>query len=144
LSRQHRVAPATISNLCLQFLFWAETDLSQDVLTTMRAFEQNFKKTFHPFPKYEGCELCYLQLKDNVITLSNSGLHLGMIQNKHWHSLANSPDENFGGFKKARCNPVKRETRVELQPGNLIVVYTDGLFGNENSNGERFGEARVR
>jgi hypothetical protein len=134
----------TALNLSKTHNFWAESDLSQDVVTTMRAFEQNFKTTFYPFPKYEGCELCYLQLKGHEITLSNSGLHLGLIKNKQWHCLADSPDENFGGFKKAPCNPVKRCTCVELQAGEMLVVYTDGLFGNANQDGERFGEERLQ
>lgn len=134
----------TAVNLSKTHNFWKETDLNQDVVTTMRAFEQNFKTTFTPFPKYEGCELCYLQLKGNEITLSNSGLHLGLIKNKQWHCLADSPDENFGGFKKAPCNPVKRCTCVELQAGEMLVIYTDGLFGNANQDGERFGEERLQ
>ena len=47
----------TALNLSKTHNFWAETDLSQDVLTTMRAFEQNFKTTFQPFsPSPKGPE----------------------------------------------------------------------------------------
>ncbi|HIE02790.1 MAG TPA: hypothetical protein EYP59_21330 [Thiotrichaceae bacterium] len=106
----------------------------------MRAFEQNFKTTFHPFSKYEGCELCYLQLKDNEITLSRAGLHLGLIRDNQWHDIAPPPDENFGSLGKWPCMPVKRYTRVELKAGETLIVYTDGLFENANQNGEQFGQ----
>ncbi|EDN70335.1 Stage II sporulation E [Beggiatoa sp. PS] len=134
----------TALNLSKTHNFWAETDLSQDVLTTMQAFEQNFKTTFHPFPKYEGCELCYLQLKDNEITLSRAGLHLGLIQNNQWHNIAPLPDENFGSLGKWPSMPVKRYTRIELKPGETLIVYTDGLFENANQNGDQFGQEKFQ
>jgi len=134
----------TALNLSKTHNFWTETDLSQDVLTTMRAFEQNFKKTFHPFPKYEGCELCYLQLKDNEITLSRAGLHLGLIQNNQWHNIAPLPDENFGSLGNWRSLPVKRYTRVKLKAGETLIVYTDGLFENANQNGDQFGQDKFQ
>jgi hypothetical protein len=130
----------TALNLSKTHNFWAETDLSQDVLTTMRAFEQNFKTTFHPFPKYEGCELCYLQLKNNEITLSRAGLHLGLIRDNQWHNIAPPPHENFMAFGNWRSLPVKRYSRVELKAGETLIVYTDGLFENANQNGEQFGQ----
>ncbi|RKZ87117.1 MAG: hypothetical protein DRR19_14020 [Candidatus Parabeggiatoa sp. nov. 1] len=74
----------------------------QDVLTTMRLFAQNFKTTFHPFPKYEGCELCYLQLKNNEITLNNAGSHVALIRDNQWQSLATAPAENFGVLSKLK------------------------------------------
>jgi hypothetical protein len=130
----------TALNLSKTHNFWAETDLSQDVLTTMRLFAQNFKTTFHPFPKYEGCELCYLQLKDNEITLSKAGLHVALIRDNQWQSLATAAAENFGSIGKWPPNPVERHCRVELKAGEMLVVYTDGLFENENQDGEQFGE----
>ena len=130
----------TALNLSKTHNFWAETDLSQDVLTTMRAFDKNFKTTFHPFPKYEGCELCYLQLKDNEITLSRAGLHLGVIRDNQWHDIAPIPDENMGSLGKWQSLPVKRYTRVELKAGETLIVYTDGLFENANQDGKPFGQ----
>jgi len=130
----------TALNLSKTHKFWAETDLSQDVLTTMRAFEQNFKTTFHPFPNREGCELCYLQLKDNEITLSRAGLHLGLIRDNQWHKIAPPPHENFMAIGKWRSLPVKRYTSVELKAGETLIVYTDGLYENANQNGEQFGQ----
>jgi len=130
----------TALNLSKTHNFWAETDLSQDVLTTMQAFEQNFKTTFRPFPKREGCELCYLQLKGNEITLSRAGLHLGIIRNNQWHDIAQPPYENFMALGNWQSLPVKRYTRVELKAGETLIVYTDGLFENANQNGEQFGQ----
>jgi serine phosphatase RsbU (regulator of sigma subunit) len=130
----------TALNLSKTHNFWAETDLSQDVLTTMQAFEQNFKTTFQPFPKYEGCELCYLQLKDNEITLSRAGLHLGVIRDNQWHNIAQPPHENFMALGNWQSLPVKRHTRIELKAGETLIVYTDGLFENANQDGEQFGQ----
>jgi hypothetical protein len=48
----------------------------------MRLFEQNFKTTFHPFPKYESCELCYLQLKETLLVIrriSTASFWIGRI-----------------------------------------------------------------
>jgi len=39
-------------------------------------------------------------------------------------------------------NPLS-EVQLELQPGDVIVYYTDGLTDAENPNGENFGEARL-
>jgi hypothetical protein len=130
----------TALNLSKTHNFWAETDLSQDVLTTMQAFEQNFKTTFQPFPNREGCELCYLQLKDNEITLSRAGLHLGLIRDNQWHNIAPPPHENFMALGKWPSLPVKRYTSVELKAGETLIVYTDGLYENANQNGEQFGQ----
>jgi len=130
----------TALNLSKTHNFWVETDLNQDVLTTMRAFEQNFKTTFQLFPNREGCELCYLQIKNQEITLSRAGLHLGLIKDNQWQTLATTQDENFGSIGKWSSNPVKRYTHVELKAGETLIVYTDGLFENANQNGEQFGQ----
>ncbi len=39
-------------------------------------------------------------------------------------------------------NPLS-EVELQLQPGDVIVYYTDGLTDAENPNGENFGEARL-
>ncbi len=44
----------------------------------------------------------------------------------------------------ARKGHEYHEGQVELQPGDAIVVYTDGLVEARNRRGELFGEARVR
>jgi len=139
----------TALNLSKTHNFWAETDLSQDVLTTMRAFEQNFKTTFQPFsppPKGpEGCALCYLQITDKEITLSNAGLaHPILIKNNQIHHVATSREENLGVISKWLSNPAKRYTRVELKAGETLIVYTDGLFENANQNGEQFGQDKFK
>ena len=133
----------TAVNLSKTHNFWAETDLSQDAITTMRAFEQNFKTTFHPFSNDEGCELCYVQLKENEITLSRAGLHLGLIREHQWHTIALPPDENFCALGNWPSLPVKRYTRVELKAYDTLIVYTDGLFENRNQHGEQFGEDKL-
>jgi len=35
------------------------------------------------------------------------------------------------------------EAVLQLQPGDLLVLYTDGLSDSENATGETFGTARV-
>ncbi|MCA0458608.1 MAG: SpoIIE family protein phosphatase [Chloroflexi bacterium] len=39
-------------------------------------------------------------------------------------------------------NPLS-EVQLQLEPGDVIVYYTDGLTDAENPNGENFGEARL-
>jgi sigma-B regulation protein RsbU (phosphoserine phosphatase) len=39
-------------------------------------------------------------------------------------------------------NPLS-EVELQLEPGDVIVYYTDGLTDAENPNGENFGEARL-
>ncbi len=39
-------------------------------------------------------------------------------------------------------NPLK-ETELQLEPGDVVVYYTDGLTDAENPAGESFGEARI-
>lgn len=39
-------------------------------------------------------------------------------------------------------NPLK-ETTLDLQPGDLLVYYTDGLTEAENASGDYYGEARL-
>ncbi|WP_349647543.1 PP2C family protein-serine/threonine phosphatase [Candidatus Parabeggiatoa sp. HSG14] len=127
----------TALNLSKTHNFWAETDLSQDVLTTMQAFEQNFKTTFHPFPKREGCCLCYLQLKEKEITLCNAGL-LNPILIKANSSITELKEQFFAIGKNSFH--LKVSSRVELNVGEMLVVYSDGFFENENQNGEPFGQ----
>jgi sigma-B regulation protein RsbU (phosphoserine phosphatase) len=38
---------------------------------------------------------------------------------------------------------VHTEQRVELEPGSMLVVYSDGLTEASDSNGEFFGEERL-
>ncbi len=40
-------------------------------------------------------------------------------------------------------NSTYKDGIVKLKPGDLIVIYTDGLIDQENSSGEPFGEQRV-
>ncbi len=110
----------------------------------MRAFKQNFKTTFHPFSNNEGCELCYVQLKENEITLSRAGLHLGLIREHQWHEIALPPHEGFCALGNWQNVPVKRYTRVELKADDTLIVYTDGLFENTNQHGEQFGEDKLK
>ena len=49
----------------------------------------------------------------------------------------------------ARCSarsrsPTGRPTEVELAPGDVLVLYTDGVLDAALPGGERFGEARLR
>jgi hypothetical protein len=137
----------TALNISKTHNFWAETDLNQDVLTTMRAFEQHFKTTFYPFRKYEGCELCYLQLKNTEILLSNAGSHYMVIigDNRCFSgTLAASPLENFGALGKWHSNPVKRYSRVGLEAGEMLIISTDGLYENNNQNREFYGKDNLR
>jgi serine phosphatase RsbU (regulator of sigma subunit) len=127
----------TALNLSKTHNFWVETDLSQDVLTTMQAFDKNFKTTFHPFPKYEGCCLCYLQLKEKEITLCNAGL-LKPILIKTDGSITELK-EQFFAISKNSFHP-KISSRVELNVGEMLVVYSDGFFENENQDGKQFGQ----
>ena len=44
-----------------------------------------------------------------------------------------------GAFPQAEYG----ESRLKLQPGDLLLFYTDGITEPENAYGEMFGEARV-
>jgi sigma-B regulation protein RsbU (phosphoserine phosphatase) len=35
------------------------------------------------------------------------------------------------------------ETQMQLEPGDMMVFYTDGLTDAENPSGENFGESRL-
>ncbi|MBI2343256.1 MAG: SpoIIE family protein phosphatase [Deltaproteobacteria bacterium] len=45
------------------------------------------------------------------------------------------------GVSREECFP---EATVTLQPGDVIVLLTDGVAGVENQRGEAFGEERIR
>jgi hypothetical protein len=84
-----------------------------------------------------------VQLKENEITLSRAGLHLGLIRDNQWHKIALPPHENFCALGKWESLPVKRYTRVELKAYDTLIVYTDGLFENRNQHGEQFCQDKL-
>ncbi|MDM8567681.1 SpoIIE family protein phosphatase [Candidatus Halobeggiatoa sp. HSG11] len=114
---------------------WPKIDLHKNVLETMQNFVKQFKYVF----KYESCELCYLQLKNNEIFLSNAGIHIAQIRNNQWKTLGTSKEENFGSIGRWLANPATRDTHIELKVGDVLVIYTDGLYENHNQYGKQFG-----
>jgi sigma-B regulation protein RsbU (phosphoserine phosphatase) len=76
----------------------------------------------------------------SLLTYVNAG-HLPPILVRG--GLASTLDTNgmvVGAFPFASYN----ESRLELQRGDLLVLYTDGITEPENEYGEDFGEQRLR
>jgi serine phosphatase RsbU (regulator of sigma subunit) len=57
---------------------------------------------------------------DDVVLLKNTGIPLGMFEGMNWE-----------------------DRRVELAPGDALVMYSDGVTEAQNETGEEFGERRL-
>lgn len=75
----------------------------------------------------------------STLNYTNGG-HLSPILIRHGQAtLLDSNGMVVGAFPFAEYN----ESRLRLEPGDLLVCYTDGITEPENAYGEMFGEERL-
>jgi sigma-B regulation protein RsbU (phosphoserine phosphatase) len=87
------------------------------------------------------CTLCYalFDLKRRKVTLSNSGLPFPIYSSGGKCAQIQMPGVPLGSFAASSYD----ETVIELQPGDVLVFCSDGIFEAWNRAGEEFGAARL-
>ncbi len=74
-----------------------------------------------------------------ILTYTNAG-HLAPMLLRHGTvQTLDSTGTVVGAFPIARY----QEKKIQMQPGDLLVAYTDGIVEPENAYGEMFGEERL-
>ena len=74
------------------------------------------------------------------LRFSNAGHHPPLL----WRQGAFQAVTDQGGFPLGMFDGASYdESALQLQPGDLIALYTDGLVETPNEDGEEFGEERV-
>jgi sigma-B regulation protein RsbU (phosphoserine phosphatase) len=87
------------------------------------------------------CTLCYalFDLKRRNVTLANSGLPYPIRSSVEGVSQIELPGVPLGSFQGSTYD----ELTYALDPGDLFVFCSDGVFEAMNVNGEEFGAARL-
>jgi serine phosphatase RsbU (regulator of sigma subunit) len=88
--------------------------------------------------------LASLEAKDNVLTVVNAG-HIPLLVRR----AASGSIEEVGGGDVSGLplgvleNVEYQACRIELQPGDVAFLLTDGILEAMNANEEQFGHARI-
>ena len=86
------------------------------------------------------CFYMQLNIKTKVITYADTGI--GVCYHIRDHKLAELRDA--GGFPLgALTDSEYTETTLQLQPGDSVLVGTDGIIDTESPKGEKLGEKRL-
>jgi len=134
---------AAIQSLIRTRLYMDSTDgqFGSDHLSTARFFgllnQQMFENT--PEEKYATCFYALYDSDTRQLVYTNAG---------HPPPVLFRNDEivrlDVGGTPLGLISPTSyREARVTLQPGDMLVAFTDGLIEGENSFEDQFGERRL-
>jgi phosphoserine phosphatase RsbU/P len=75
-----------------------------------------------------------------ILTYTNAGHLAPMLLRAGTVQTLDSTGTVVGAFPVARY----QEKKIQLQSGDLLVAYTDGIVEPENAYGEMFGEDRLR
>jgi phosphoserine phosphatase RsbU/P len=92
-----------------------------------------------PMEKYATFFYAVYDAKTRVLTYTNAG-HLApaLFRGSSIERLT------VGGTVVGLFAPIEyRQAEIQLQPGDVILAFTDGLTEPENTYGEEFGEARL-
>jgi phosphoserine phosphatase RsbU/P len=77
---------------------------------------------------------------EHVVTYTNAGHLPPMLVRKQCVEQLEPTGTVVGAFPSAKYE----EQKVALEPGDILVAYTDGMVEPENVYGEMFGEERLR
>ena len=87
------------------------------------------------------CTLCYafFDLDRRLVTMANSGLPYPIFCRGNRCSQIELPGVPLGSFAGVTYD----EIEMELQPGDLLVFCTDGIFESPDEHGSEFGARRA-
>lgn len=80
-----------------------------------------------------------LDLATGLLQYSNAGHDAPLLMRKDVNFLPVDPNMPVGLFPDMECEVQE----IQLEPGSLLFLYTDGLNEAENLNHEQFGEDRM-
>ena len=126
---------------CLEYAAAAGNGGSQAAISTSKLVSQ-LNQQLHAHTSPEKFATFYFGIYDDVsgtLTYTNAG-HLPPIL---FHDGEPSRLEVNGMVVGAFPFAVYEESRVQLEPGDLLVCFTDGITEPENEYGEMFGEDRL-
>ena len=85
---------------------------------------------------------CVINCNDKVVTFANAGHDPPLLFSKN----SNEPQELYSGdmMVGAFGGIDYREQSLQLQPGDLLLLYTDGIVEARNVRDELFGEERLK
>ena len=88
------------------------------------------------------CWMGILDLNTGIVQFANAGHNAPIIyssKDKKWRYLSEEKDLVLGGFETYKY----RAQSIQLEPGDKIFLYTDGVTESTNKNNELYGEARL-
>ena len=79
--------------------------------------------------------------KTRTLTYANAGHNLSFV----WHASESkrTPLESEGALIGIWENAPYEQRAIALHPGDILMIYTDGVIEARNGAGERFGEERL-
>ncbi len=126
---------------CMEYAAASGNGSSHVSVSTSRLVSQ-LNQQLHAYTSAEKFATFYFGVYDDasgVLTYTNAG-HLPPIL---FHDGGVTRLEVNGMVVGAFPFSVYEESRVELEPGDLLVCFTDGITEPENEYGEMFGEDRL-
>ncbi|HWE13812.1 MAG TPA: SpoIIE family protein phosphatase [Solirubrobacteraceae bacterium] len=85
------------------------------------------------------CTVCAIQVKsDHAARVFSAGHPLPLLRNERRVRIIGKPSPMLGFIDELQIH----ETRIDLQPGDQLVLYTDGVLDAVGSL-DRFGESRL-
>ena len=84
---------------------------------------------------------CVINCEDNVVTFANAGHDPPLLFPKD----CDQPQELYSGDVMVGVFPRVdyQEQTIKLNPGDLLLMYTDGIVEARNSEKELYGEERL-
>jgi sigma-B regulation protein RsbU (phosphoserine phosphatase) len=83
----------------------------------------------------------FLNQDNNSLMFCNAGHNPPFIVTKDGRIKDIKDGETFLGFEKKQ---VYVEREIQLNPGDVFVLYTDGFTEGENAGKEQYGETRLK
>ena len=126
---------------CLEYGATAGNGSSRVSVSTSRLVSQ-LNQQLHTYTSAEKFATFYFGIYDDpsgVLTYTNAGHLPPIVFRRHGVTRLEVNGMVVGAFPFAEYE----ESRVELEPGDLLVCYTDGITEPENEYGEMFGEDRL-
>ena len=130
--------PASLVMASFRASLLAEIRNNYLISTIMRKVNRLIWESVEP----ERCvTACYgvLDSSARVLTYSNAGHLYPLVVRKHEVRHLREGGMLLGAVKEASY----KEERVHLEPGDLLLFFTDGLTEAEDASGEPFGETRL-
>lgn len=136
--------PGLVVMAMLKIMVHALVGRTSSPADLLKELNVSIKKTIRP-NMFVTLFVGILETKSGEFVYSNAGHNPLVIYDRHrkkcsFHKMAGPP---LGIFPARVFNKEIAEYRIRIEPGVLILQYTDGLNESTNDQGQRFGLERI-